>query len=244
LGLLLVLAGSGTLTYLAFTVWVGNASTSRAQEQLASEFQANVEATTTVAADVGEDNPLIATVTTTPGEDIAGPETTTTTTLPGLITEDPPAQGEALGRMQIPVAGVDWIIVEGVSPEDLAEGPGHMPGTALPGQPGNAVISGHRTTHGAPFLNLDLLQPGDHIAVDTLIGMHIYEVVEVRVVAPTDMWVTEQTAGAWLTLTTCNPKYHSTERLIVFAKLVDGPNAAAVAATLTGDETPPQPPDN
>ena len=60
-------------------------------------------------------------------------------------------------------------------------------------------------------------------------------------VAPTDVWVTNQVDGAWITLTTCNPKGSSRERLIVFGRLVDGPNAAAIAATLTGDESPPQP---
>jgi LPXTG-site transpeptidase (sortase) family protein len=241
-GVLLILAGLGTVAYGAFAIWSSSASTRRAQEQLAGDFQANLTSATTTVANLDDDNPLIATVTTTAGEDVAGPEIRTTTTLPGLVAEDPPADGEALGRILIPAAGVNWIVVEGVSTEDLAKGPGHMPGTALPGQPGNAVISGHRTTHGAPFFRLDALQPGDEIVVQTLIGMHTYEVVEVRTVAPTDMWVTQQVAGSWLTLTTCNPLYHSTQRLIVFARLIDGPNAAAISATLTGDETPPQPP--
>ncbi len=181
-------------------------------------------------------------MTTTPGEDVAGPTLGTTSTIPDLMVEDPPSQGQALGRILIPAVGVDWVIVEGVSLDDLAQGPGHMPGTALPGQPGNAVISGHRTTHGAPFYSLDLLRPGDEITIETLIGAHIYEVVEIRIVAPSDVWVTGPADGAWLTLTTCHPISRSIERLIVFARLVGGPNAAAIAATLAGDEIPPRPP--
>ena len=85
-----------------------------------------------------------------------------------------------------------------------------MPGSALPGEPGNAVISGHRTTYGAPFAHLERLNPGDTITVESATGLHTYAVVETRVVDPSDVWVTGQWRGAWLTLTTCNPRY-STE---------------------------------
>ena len=103
-----------------------------------------------------------------------------------------------------------------------------MPNTALPGQLGNAVISGHRTTYGAPFFNLERLVPGDRFAVETIIGTHTYEVVELRIVKPTDVWVTNQWEGSWLTLTTCHPKFSSRQRLVVFAELVDGPNAGVI----------------
>jgi sortase (surface protein transpeptidase) len=61
-------------------------------------------------------------------------------------------------------------------------------------------------------------------------------------VAPSAVWVTGPADGAWLTLTTCNPITRSIERLVVFARLIRGPNLAAVAAALTGDAAPPQPP--
>ena len=99
----------------------------------------------------------------------------------------------------------------------------------MPGQPGNAVISGHRTTYGAPFYDLDLLTPGDVIEVDTAIGTHVYTVRETIIVTPTDVWVTEPREGAWLTLTTCHPKLSARERLIVFAELTAGPNLNYVA---------------
>ena len=106
-----------------------------------------------------------------------------------------------------------------------------MPGTALPGQPGNAVISGHRTTYGRPFFDLDQLQPGDRIEIETAIGTHVYELREGSfIVAPTDVWVAEPRDGAWLTLTTCNPKFSARERLIVTAELVSGPNLEYVRA--------------
>ena len=106
-----------------------------------------------------------------------------------------------------------------------------MPQTPLPGQPGNAVISGHRTTYGAPFHNLDVLEPGDRIEVETALGLHVYEVRESFVVRPTDIWVTDPKPGAWLTLTTCHPKFSARERLIISAELVEGPNAAVILGT-------------
>ncbi len=105
-----------------------------------------------------------------------------------------------------------------------------MPRTPLPGMTGNSVISGHRTTYGAPFHELDDLSPGDSIEVDTALGTHTYEVREVIIVQPTELWVTEPREGAWLTLTTCHPKFSSRQRLIVFAELVDGPNWEAISA--------------
>ena len=109
-----------------------------------------------------------------------------------------------------------------------------MPWTPLPGQPGNAVISGHRTTYGAPFYDLDAVSIGDEIVVETVIGTHVYEVRSVQVVAPTAVEVTYWRPGAWLTLTTCHPRLSARERLVVQAELVAGPNFE-FAQTITQD---------
>lgn len=245
-GLLIMLAGAAAVGYVINAVWISGARADRAQEQLAADFAAEqAAATTTIPVTTtipGEDDPTIGQVTTTTNPADDGPRPRLHSDLPPLVTEEPPAPTEVLGRILIPKIGVDWMMVEGVTTDALNKGPGHMPGTPLPGQPGNAVVSGHRTTYGAPFFNLDLLEPGDQIQIETVIGTHQYEVVQTIIVAPTDVWVTNQVDGAWLTLTTCNPKYSARERLIVFARLVDGPNYAAVAATATGDEAPPQRP--
>ena len=142
--------------------------------------------------------------------------------------EDDPPAGEGFAMLTVPSLGLEAVVFEGVDRDTLTKGPGHMPGTPLPGQPGNAVISGHRTTYGRPFHDFDLLQPGDLIEVETSIGTHVYEVRETQIVQPTDVWVTDDRGGGWLTLTTCNPKYSARERLIVFAELVSGPNAAYI----------------
>jgi sortase A len=142
--------------------------------------------------------------------------------------EEEPAEGTEFARIVVPKVGLDVVVFEGVGRETLTRGPGHMPDTPLPGQPGNAVISGHRTTHGRPFFDFDLLVPGDTIDVETSIGTHVYVVRESLIVAPTDVWVTDDKAGGWLTLTTCNPKFSARERLIISAELVEGPNLAYI----------------
>jgi len=151
--------------------------------------------------------------------------------------EEQPVENTEFARLIVPKLRLDAVVFEGVTGEALAQGPGHMPNTPLPGQPGNAVISGHRTTHGRPFFDFDLLLPGDRIEVETAIGTHVYEVRESLIVKPTDIWVTDDKAGGWLTLTTCNPKFSARERLIIFAEMVEGPNLAYIEATrgvLTG----------
>jgi len=257
-GLVLVAVGAFVLVYGVTTIVVSDRIAARAQVDLRAQLDERKalaaaglldEAFTTdgtlVAADTPsadgfdsqDDVPVIFGVAATaaPVDD--------PTKLPGWKFEVPPPRGEALGQIEIPIAGIDWVLVEGVNPDDLRKGPGHMPGTAMPGQYGNAVISGHRTTYGAPFGNLDRLVPGERFTVETLIGVHTYEVVSVEVVRPTDTWVVQPREGAWLTLITCTPKYSSRQRLIVFSKLVDGPNAALVAAHFGTDYPPPVPPD-
>jgi len=150
---------------------------------------------------------------------------------PTLLVEAAPPEHEAFAIIRIP--SIDrlkdgWAIVEGVSRSDLKNGIGHMPTTPIPGQPGNSVMSGHRTTYGAPFHEFDELSIGDVIEVETGLGVHTYEVRETIIVEATAIWVTGEREGAWLTLTTCHPKFSSRQRLVVFAELVAGPNADVI----------------
>jgi sortase A len=149
---------------------------------------------------------------------------------PELIAEPPVPVGVPFGRIEIDKIGLDAVLFEGVDRDTLKLGPGHMPETPLPGQPGNAVVSGHRTTYGRPFFDVDQLVVGDTIDVETALGMSTYAIRQILVVAPTDVWVTDPIEGAWLTLTTCNPKFSAAERLIIQAELVRGPNLEYVQA--------------
>lgn len=162
------------------------------------------------------------------------PSSTTTTSqvvdLPELMVEPEVPAGEPFARLIIDRIALDAVVFEGVDRTTLKSGPGHMPGTPLPGQPGNAVISGHRTTYGRPFYELDLLVVGDEIEVETALGISTYSVRDVLIVAPTDVWVADNIDGAWLTLTTCHPRFSAAERLIIQAELIDGPNLEYVEA--------------
>lgn len=169
-----------------------------------------------------------------PGDsvDLGGPtgpdNPTGTLDEPGFIfVEGQPKRGQAFAIVTIPKIdrlSEGWTIVEGVARSQLKTGAGHYPSTPLPGQPGNAAIAGHRTTYGAPFYDFEVLDPGDTIEVETALGVSIYEVRETVIVRPTEIWVTQDRPGAWLTLTTCHPKLSSRQRLVVFAEMVSGPN--------------------
>jgi sortase A len=140
-----------------------------------------------------------------------------------------PAEGKAVGTIAIPKIGVNKAIVEGTSPADLHEGPGHYLGTPMPGHPGNVAIAGHRTTYGAPFSNLDELAAGDPVIITTPEGVFSYRVTHSTVVAPSDIAVLDPIAANEVTLTTCTPRFTATRRLIVQA-LLEGPPVPSVAA--------------
>lgn len=133
-----------------------------------------------------------------------------------------PFRGDPLLRLEIPAIGRDDIVVPGVNLNDLKDGPGHYPDTPLPGQLGNAAIAGHRTTYGAPFFDVDQLEPGDEIIATLLNGdRFVYEVTFVDVVSASDYHVvsTQNPDIAELTLTSCHPKYTARDRIIVHSVL-------------------------
>jgi sortase A len=131
--------------------------------------------------------------------------------------------GEGITRIIVPRLGLDAIVVElwGLDDaENLKRGPGHIPTTAYPGQPGNVVISGHRTTYGAPFKHIEEIQAGDEIILITADNEYIYEANEQRIVMPTDLTVLEQGDEAKITLTACHPWYSAAQRIVVIGSLV------------------------
>ncbi len=139
--------------------------------------------------------------------------------------------GEAFALLRIPVLGDNYRvpIVEGVSLDALAQGVGHYPETALPGQIGNFSVAGHRATNGEPFAYLDQVDVGDDVFVETGTTWYTYEVTKEYIVEPTQVGVilpVPNEPGAvprrrLMTLTTCNPRWDSYQRLIFHAKLVD-----------------------
>jgi sortase A len=132
-------------------------------------------------------------------------------------TED----GQPLGRIRIPSIGVSSVVVAGTDTADLRLGPGHYPGTPLPGARGTVGVAGHRTTYGAPFRKLDKLGKGDRIEMRMPYGTFVYRVEQRRIVAPTAIWVTRRTSYDRLILSACHPLYSAAQRIVVFARLIE-----------------------
>jgi sortase A len=144
-----------------------------------------------------------------------------------------PNRGEPVARLQIPTLGINQIVVMGVGTSELKAGPGHFPGTPLPGQLGNAAIAGHRTSYGAPFGDVDRLSPGDELKLTTVVGEFRYVVTGSEVVDPSAVYVvdTVDPSVASLTLVTCHPRYSISQRLIVYAELDESESAAPTPPT-------------
>ncbi len=130
-----------------------------------------------------------------------------------------------LTKVSIPKINLDAIVVEGASRKQLAIGPGHITTTALPGQSGNAVITGHRDTF---FRHIFELDKGDEILVRRNGQTFHYEVTGKKIVHPEDVSVLDPTPDAQLTLITCYPIYYigpAPKRLVIFSKLVESAGA-------------------
>jgi sortase A len=139
------------------------------------------------------------------------------------------ADGEPLGRIRMPSIGVSSVVVAGTGTADLRKGPGHYPGTPLPGQRGTVAIAGHRTTYGAPFRKLDRLRPGAEIELSLPYGSFRYRVERTRIVLPTATWVTRRVRYDQLVLSACHPVYSAAKRIVVFARLVHSEPRSGVA---------------
>lgn len=154
----------------------------------------------------------------------------TSTTLAKQATEPIPPPVDAfasepvveMGTISIPRIDVAMTMYEGIRLPTLDAGPGHWPGSALPGQPGNVVVAGHRTSTHAAFRDLDRLTTGDEIVFEDARGSHVYVVDRVEIVDPTAVWIVDPTDTPTATLFACHPPGSTRERIVVFADLLTG----------------------
>lgn len=214
IGKLLISLGVGVLLFVLWTLYGTGLYTAHQQDKLSEQFDNQPEFHTTVPVD--------------PGSPYRSP--------PADYDPDP---GEPVFRISIPKinlnGGKGFMVVEGVGEEELKKGPGHYPSCgpsfphplctgfpeSWPGEKGRVVVSGHRTTYLHPFLHIDQLKKGDEIFVETKWGDFTYEVMEQRAVLPDDPnIVIEKNDDAELVLTTCNPPYSASQRLITYARMV------------------------
>lgn len=206
-GELMMTAGAVVVLFIVYQLWVTGLFQARTQERLHNELAR----TWSAPADPSADSPGLGTPT---------------------VGTGPPPSAEPSGPLavlHIPAFGAGYapVVVEGVATADLKLGPGHYPGTALPGEVGNFVVSGHRTTYGAPFSRLDELRPGAPIVVEVkdtyftylVTGSEIVSPNQVDVIAPVPSQPDVAPTKALMTFTTCHPKFSAASRLIVFAEL-------------------------
>jgi sortase A len=199
-GRVLLSAGVLVLLFIAYLLWGTGLITAQAQHDLRQEFAAAQRSHHESVAVHPPSGPT-------------GPPSVA----PPIAA---PAPGGPVGIISIPKISLSMAIVEGTDAEQLRSGPGHYPGTPLPGEAGNVAIAGHRTTYLHPFFNLNELANGDAIDILTVQGLFVYKVTSNQAVSPSDVAVVAPTATPVLTLTTCNPRYSASQRLVVQAALI------------------------
>jgi sortase A len=99
-------------------------------------------------------------------------------------------------------------------------GPSHWPGTAFPGETGNAVFAGHRVTHTHPFLHIDQLTTGDLVYFTVQGVRSTYTVTSHEVVTPNTMRIVDQTSTPTATIFGCHPPHQATYRYVVHLAMI------------------------
>jgi sortase A len=169
-----------------------------------------------------------------------GPDVTT-------LTPDSVKLGSGVAVLYIPRFGrhYHFVVVEGTDVNDLQKGPGHYPGTALPGQVGNFYVAGHRTTYLHPFNKIATLRQHDQIVLETKTMWFTYTIENIpntnipwrEIVAPTDVSAAiypvpdqpdpaKQPTLKLLTFTSCHPEYSASQRYVIHAMLTDAMHKA------------------
>ena len=153
----------------------------------------------------------------------AVPSTTAPETPPVLATR------ALIGRIEVPRLRLSALAREGVDVRTLRGSAGHVPGTALPGEPGNAAFAAHRDTFFRPLAGI---RKDDTVLVTTPDGVHRYRVFATRIVAPSDVSVLRSGQRSQLTLVTCYPFDYvgsAPQRFIVQAELIPPASVSPIA---------------
>ncbi|MFD8193243.1 class E sortase [Streptomyces wuyuanensis] len=165
----------------------------------------------------------------------SGPETPPAVSAPPAPEPAPPAEqpyesGRPFAVMYVPRFGADWDwpVLEGTGAGTLKKGLGHYPGSARLGATGNFSVAGHRRTHGDPFKDFPRLRPGDAVVLNDGTTWFTYRIRNKPYrTLPDDVGVVDAVPaksgfdgpGRYLTLTTCDPEWGSSHRLVVWAHL-------------------------
>ena len=124
---------------------------------------------------------------------------------------------DVLGILEIPRLSLEVPVYDGASDLHMDRGAARIDGTAMPGEPGNLGVAGHRDGYFRVLKDIEL---GDEITITTVDGLESYVVQELLIVDPTAIEVLDPTVQQSVTLVTCYPFYfvgHAPERFIVRA---------------------------
>jgi sortase A len=210
LGELLITAGVVVMLFLGWYLWLNDAVVGNEQQVAAEEVQEELQERWERGEGVAE-RPL------DPGEPV--------------VSAAPTREGEVFGTLIVPRFGAEWkrSIASGVDVETVLNsftiGVGHYTETQMPGEMGNFAIAGHRRTYGSAFGDIDQLRLGDKIYVETVDGWYQYTFRGLEYVWPTGVEVLEPVPSApgvaptdrVLTMTSCNPRWSTAERIIAYA---------------------------
>jgi sortase A len=175
------LAGIIALGYVAFTL----IDTERYQTKANARFEEALNGPGAAVPDV-------------PAPGATAPSVVT----PGIATPRVTGSAAPLGRIRISSIGVEAMILDGTDDKTLRRAVGHVPGTAVPGQPGNIALAGHRDTF---FRELRKIRKNDEITLDTLGGSYRYRVDLIQIVSAEDTESLKSSNEPILTLVTCYP---------------------------------------
>jgi sortase A len=129
-------------------------------------------------------------------------------------------EGEPVGRMIVPRLGLNMVVVDGTSHDDLTNGPGRDLHTYMPGEGQLVYVAGHRTTYLAPFSHIDSLKPGDPVTFELPYATFHYVITGHRIVTADDLSVLKTHNREQLVLQACHPRFFATHRYLAYAKLV------------------------
>jgi sortase A len=162
--------------------------------------------------------PTVVTTTIPPVATTATVATTAAPVLPKPIAPPPENATEPvtrIGGIAIPKLGLSTDLYEGITLPTFDHGPGHWPGTAMPGDVGNVVVGGHRVSHSKPFRYLDKLSPGDDVVFTVDGTPYTYSVTGTEIVMPDAIRIVDQTPDKTATLFACNPPGSTAQRIVV-----------------------------
>ena len=233
-GELMVTLGLVVLLLAGYELWWTNqsadASARTAVASLERQWQAEVRAQSAGAAPAGSAGPAGGAAAGAAPLRVGGPSGSGSDRMSRDLT--------AFAVLRIPALGVAFPVAEGVGKYTVLNHGyiGHYPGTALPGQPGNFAVAGHRNTHGEPFRHLDRLRVGDTVLVEVADWTYTYRIDSILPqTSPSDVETVAavphsafhpgsaygyRAPGSYLTLTTCTPEFTSLYRMIAWGRLV------------------------